>query len=200
MIDKLLDWVVGREPVATATGLAGGVAALYALLEAFDVLTLTPKQVAAVGALAAWVAGWIARRAVTPVTTPAERKVNRLLGPTENVSDGGVVLFVVLIGLAVVVAAGLFFGACDALFEDPDENNDLGFVPALVSNHDECWDEYDCGGYDERNGGQGDGRGGDGRFGGGRSGDYDGGPGDDCRNLCGNTIIVPTPGERGGQR
>lgn len=86
-------------------------------------------------------------------------------------------------------------------------------APALAvqggrtTNHDsggygegDCDWSGDCGGYDERNGGYGDGRGGDGRFGGGRSGDYDGGPGDDCRNACGNTIIVPTPGDRGGEQ
>lgn len=67
MIGKLLDFVVGREPVATATGLAGGVAALVGILQAFDVLHLTPEQLAALAALVTWLAGWVARRVVTPV-------------------------------------------------------------------------------------------------------------------------------------
>lgn len=67
MIGKLLNFIVGREPVATATGLAGGVAAVIGALMAFDVLELTPEQIAAVGALVTWVAGYAARRVVTPV-------------------------------------------------------------------------------------------------------------------------------------
>lgn len=100
--------------------------------------------------------------------------------------------------LAVVgaVALLLVFGLFALCNDDEGDPDSFGTIQ-LVS-HD--YDYGDCGGgYDERSGGSGDGRGGDGRFGGGRSGDYDGGPGDDCRNACGNTIIVPTPGE-GGQR
>lgn len=111
-------------------------------------------------------------------------------------------------GFAVIgfVVVALVVGTCVACNEDEGEN---GWSPRVeqLANHgyddggDECWDYGSCGGgYDERNGGSGDGRGGDGRFGGGRSGDYDGGPGDDCRNACGNTIIVPTPGDRGGEQ
>lgn len=48
------------------------------------------------------------------------------------------------------------------------------------------------GGYSDENQGYGGG--------GGRSGDYDGGPGDDCRNACGNTIVVPSPGGSGEPR
>lgn len=65
---KLLRMLLSREPVlAATTGIAGGVAALYGVLEAFEVLTLTPKQVAAIGLLAAWGAAFLARRVVTPV-------------------------------------------------------------------------------------------------------------------------------------
>lgn len=67
MIGRLADFVVGREPVAAATGLAGGVAAVVGVLQAFDVLHLTPEQLAALAALVTWMAGWVARRAVTPV-------------------------------------------------------------------------------------------------------------------------------------
>jgi hypothetical protein len=78
MINRVLDWVIGREPVATATGLAGGVAAILGLLAAFDVYRPTPEQVAAIGAFVAWLAGWLARRAVSPVTSPAERQLVRV--------------------------------------------------------------------------------------------------------------------------
>jgi hypothetical protein len=200
MLAKLLDWVTGREPVAAATGLAGLVTATLGVAAAFG-LGISPEQIAAVGALAAALAGFVARGAVTPVAGPRERQE----GPRGEYAggtfeQGGVPLaLIILVALGVAVVAGLGFCG-DALFEDEDEVNDLG-APALILDHDggdPCWDYGDCGGgYDERNGGSGDGRGGDGRFGGGRSGDYDGGPGDDCRNACGNTIIVPDP--RGGR-
>jgi hypothetical protein len=98
--------------------------------------------------------------------------------------------------LVLLAAVGLF-----ALCGDNDNEVDDEVGIAWIADHewDYGWGD-DHGGYDERNGGYGDRRGGDGRFGGGRSGDYDGGPGDDCRNACGNTIIVPTPGGGGEQR
>lgn len=91
MLTRLVDFIIGREPVVSAvTGLAGGVAALYAVLEAFDVLTLTPKQVAAIGALVAWAAAWLARRAVTPITSPAQRQLARMnIGPIQTTDPGG---------------------------------------------------------------------------------------------------------------
>lgn len=88
----------------------------------------------------------------------------------------GLILLGFVIGLAVL-QAGLGRGA-------------TGWT-AAYHDEDPCYYE-DCS----------DGRGGDGGSsgghqgyggGGGRSGDYDGGPGDDCRNLCGNTIIIPDP-------
>ena len=71
MIGKLLGWVVGREPVATATGLAGGVAALLGMLAAYDVYRPTPEQAAAIVTLTTWAAGWLARKAVSPVHRPS---------------------------------------------------------------------------------------------------------------------------------
>jgi hypothetical protein len=170
-MNRLLDFIIGREPVATATGIAGGVAALLGTLMAFDVLELDAEQMAAIGALVAWLAGWAARKAVTPVAHP-------------NLNQRGSIplALIILVGLAVVLVAGM--ATCgDALFEDEDETNDLG-LPALILDHDRYGDDY---GSDGNSGYDGEG---------GRSGDYDGGPGDDCRNACGNTIIVPSPGGR----
>lgn len=67
-------------------------------------------------------------------------------------------------------------------------------VRAAHYGDDPCRDYGDC---DDRSGGDGGASGGHQGYGGGggRSGDYDGGPGDDCRNACGNTIIVPGPGQ-----
>jgi hypothetical protein len=110
--------------------------------------------------------------------------------------ERGVWTFGPIAGLVIVILAVV--GAFAICTDEDEEIDGLGRVEQLAD-HDwggECWDEYDC--Y---------GRGGDGGYsgghqgyggGGGRSGDYDGGPGDDCRNLCGNTIIVPTP--EGGSR
>jgi hypothetical protein len=201
---KLLDWILGREPVVTATGIAAVVTATLGALTAFDVLDISVEQVAAVGALVAVLAGWAGRSAVTPLASPQERKTQRIMsrldpGPVDTVADdsrlpdeGGIPLALIILLVVGVLIVGGVVASCDALFTDPDEEGDLG-MPALVLDHDGCW-EGECGGYDEDNGGYGDDRGGDGRFGGGRSGDYDGGPGDDCRNACGNTIIVPSPG------
>jgi hypothetical protein len=93
--------------------------------------------------------------------------------------------------VAIVFVLGLAVAGCIAVANDEDS---LGRMQLVSHDYDGgCW-EGECGGYDERNGGYGDGRGGDGRFGGGRSGDYDGGPGDDCRNFCDNIIYVPGTG------
>lgn len=66
-MNRLLAFVSGREPVGTATGLAGVVTATAGLLESFDIVNLTPAQVGAVGLFTAAVAGYLARRVVTPV-------------------------------------------------------------------------------------------------------------------------------------
>lgn len=156
MIDKLLNWVVGREPLAAATGLAGGVAALLGVLAAFDVYSPTPEQVAAIGALATWVAGYLARRAVTPIAK---------LSPGEQGSVPLAVL--ILVALAVLMVIGL--AVCtDALFEDEDEANDLGRGRVVLISHERerCYDEWGC---EEEGGYYGEDRG----YGGGYSGgDY----------------------------
>lgn len=56
--------------------------------------------------------------------------------------------------------------------------------------YDDDWGRGGDGGYSEGHQGYGGG--------GGRSGDMEQGDGRNCRNFCDNTIIVPTPGERGG--
>lgn len=135
MLGKLTDWIVGREPVATATGLAGGVAALVGVLHAFDVLRLSAEQTAAIGALVAWVAGYLARRVVTPVakltTLPAER--------------GGVVIAatVAVVGLLVV-----FFLVADACLEDESERNDLGM--ARTEDNQPCEGDNACQGRQKK--------------------------------------------------
>lgn len=70
LLTRLGDFIIGREPVATATGIATVVTAAAGLLTAFDILDLSAEQIAAIGALAATLAGWLARRAVTPVAKP----------------------------------------------------------------------------------------------------------------------------------
>lgn len=112
-------------------------------------------------------------------------------------NERGAITFGPVIGVVVIVLAlvGLF-----ALCNENEDIDSLGRQQVAGHEYDDgCW-EGECYSYDERSGGSGDRRGGDGRYGGGRSGDYDGGPGDDCRNACGNTIIVPTPGEGGERR
>lgn len=136
MLTRVLDWVVGREPVATATGVAGLVTALLGVAAAFG-LSITETQIAAVGALAAALAGFLARGAVTPVA-----------GPHERSERGSVPLaLIILIALGVLLLAGLGFCG-DALFEDEDEVNDLGVAVTQVAYHEEdCWGD-DCYGSD----------------------------------------------------
>jgi hypothetical protein len=149
---KLLDWIIGREPVATATGLAAVVTAGLGVAAVFG-LDITAEQIAAIGALAAALAGWAGRRAVTPVTSPADRQVQRLfarqkIGEDTPADDGSIPLaLIILIGLAVLLLLGL--GVCtDALFHDEDEPDDLGHAPIVRISH-----ERDC---DDWNGGCGD--------------------------------------------
>lgn len=139
MINKLLDFVVGREPVAAATGLAAVVTAAAGVLTAFNVVTLTAEQIAALGALAAAVAGWAGRSAVTPVHVPK--------APPEH---GGIPLAMIIGLLVIFVIIGGLFATCDALWTDEDEPGDLnmGALPALVADHD-CW-EGDCYGGGDR--------------------------------------------------
>lgn len=143
MLTKLLDWVVGKEPVATGTGLAALVTAALGVAAAFG-LGITTAQIAAVGALAAALAGMFGRHNVTPVTTPALRRIDREAPPPPPDPRGSVPLaLVVLVAVAIILIAGL--ATCgDALFEDEDETNDLG-LPALIMDH-ECYEYGDCGG------------------------------------------------------
>jgi hypothetical protein len=114
MLTRLTDFILGREPVVTATGLAGIITAAFGLLHAFDVLHLTPEQVAAIGTLLAVVAGWWARQAVSPVTSATERKVGRLKQDLAG-EDGGVwaaicitfaIVFLLLFGFCVMAGDG----------------------------------------------------------------------------------------------
>lgn len=84
----------------------------------------------------------------------------------------------------------------------------LGFLLALtmievtratigvqLAQHEECDPYYDDCGGDYQGGPSG------GRYEGGRSGDTDQRGNENCRNACGNTIIVPSPGrDRDGER
>lgn len=63
---RLIDWIIGREPVATATGIAAVVTAGLGVAAAFG-LAITAEQIAAVGAFAAALAGLAGRAAVSPV-------------------------------------------------------------------------------------------------------------------------------------
>jgi hypothetical protein len=55
---------------------------------------------------------------------------------------GGIPLALIILLVVGVLIVGGLVASCDALFTDPDEENDLG-MPALVLDHD-GWDEGDC--------------------------------------------------------
>jgi hypothetical protein len=117
MLGKIINFIVGREPVATATGLAGGVAALVGVLSAFDVWRPSAEQTAAVGALVVWVAGYLARRAVTPVRALSD--VTKAIEGLGNGERGGI--WVALCVTAAVVFL-LLFSFC-ALAAQNDEDS-----------------------------------------------------------------------------
>ena len=146
---RLVDWIIGREPVAAATGIAAVVTAGLGVAAAFGA-DITAEQIAALGALAAAVAGWLARKAVSPVDPPEVRQVRRQM-VNQNIGDTGSVplALIILVALAVVLMAGL--AVCsDALFEDEDEPDDLGIRVELISH-----ERDDCYGYECREGGSG---------------------------------------------
>lgn len=62
MIGKVLDFIVGREPVQTAAV----VTAIVGLAVAFG-LNLSEEQTAAISGAVAVILGWVARAAVSPV-------------------------------------------------------------------------------------------------------------------------------------
>src|ERR1041384_4494750 len=124
MLSKLLDFVIGREPVATATGIAAVVTAGLGVGAAFG-LDITAEQIAAIGALTAALAGWLGRSAVTPVDTPADREVKRMLKDNARADaaeaeldrgEGGGIILAVLIGVGILVLLIVGFVTCgDAL-------------------------------------------------------------------------------------
>ena len=68
MLDRLVSFLVDREPVASATGLAGVVTAALGVVSALGV-DLDAELVAAIGVLVTALAGWLARkRAWSPVS------------------------------------------------------------------------------------------------------------------------------------
>ena len=164
MISRALQFIVGREPVAYTAGLAGLTIAMLGVAAAFGA-NITETQIAAIGTLATAVAGWLGRSAVTPVLGKRDER-------------GSVPLALIILIVAGVLVVGALFATCDALVDDEDEPGDLG-SPALILDHD-GWD----GGSDGNEGYDGEG---------GRSGDTDQNGDENCRNLCGNTIIVPDP-------
>lgn len=146
MLTRVLDFVVGREPVATATGIAAVVTAALGVGAAFG-LDLTAEQIAAIGAFIAAMAGWLARRAVTPT-----RKLSQ---PADTLAGGAVgsipLALIILVGLAVALMAGL--AVCgDALFEDEDERDDLG-IELVSHEYDRGDEDYDNDGEDNRRAG-----------------------------------------------
>lgn len=160
---RILDWIIGREPVASATGIAAVITAVLGAAAAFG-LDISAEQIAALGALAAAVAGWMARKAVVPVTSPGERQVARSLDRMGGLDEGGSVPLGLLIFLIVVVLiiAGIAV-SCDAMFEDEDETNDLGQARVELAYHDDGYgddeggyrsdEDYDNGRDDNRRGG-----------------------------------------------
>lgn len=125
MLTKLLDFVIGREPVATATGIAAVITAALGVGAAFG-LPVTAEQIGAIGALAAALAGWAGRRAVTPVRSPADRKLARLV----DRQGSAPIALIIVITIGLIVMGGLTVCG-DAAFDDRDEKDDLG-APTTV--------------------------------------------------------------------
>lgn len=137
MLTRILDWAVGREPVATATGIAAVITAALGVGAAFG-LAITASQIAALGALAAALAGWLGRSKVRPVETVAERQLGRLGLDVESAASddqlrGSIPLALILLLVGLALALAFIFTSCDALFEDEDEPNDLGYQTQLIS-------------------------------------------------------------------
>lgn len=153
MLTKLTDWIIGREPVATATGIAGVVTAILGVAAAFGA-DITAEQIAAIGTLGMALAGWLSRKAVSPVESPTMRQYSRLrqkvadevqqdtfdtvaddsrmvdVDPGVDHYEGERGSVLVVIGVVILLFVSLFV-VCDALIADEDEINDLG-APTLV--------------------------------------------------------------------
>jgi hypothetical protein len=161
VIGKLVDFVVGREPVATATGIAGGVAAAIGVAAAFDLWRPTAEQTAAVVALVTWIAGYMARRRVSPAPV-AERPDPRPIDPYDTVEGdsrigpdaGGVPLAVILLVLGIFAVLAISFASCDALIDDEEEPGDLGMASLVVGqvpvDNEPCRGDGACQGRQKR--------------------------------------------------
>jgi hypothetical protein len=145
MLGKVLDWIVGREPVATATGLAAVVTAALGVGAAFG-LDVTAEQIGAVGALAAALAGWLGRSAVTPVAKrgplPVEVVEDRRADEASRILDGhehgG--LAVGLIAFVLIVV----FGAAVCVALTNEEEVEDGWAPVELADNEPCSDEGAC--------------------------------------------------------
>ena len=136
MLGKLVDFIAGREPVAAGAGIAAVVTAALGVAAAFGA-PVTETQIAAVGALAAAVAGWAARRVVTPVPR---------IPKTVEVNEAG--QLGILVGILVVLVlamVGLF-----AICTDDEESMRLISVTGPAYHEDgPCDPEYEDCGQDE---------------------------------------------------
>jgi hypothetical protein len=83
-------------------------------------------------------------------------------------------------GIIIIVLA--IIGLLAVCSDDDADVDTLGRIELVDHEYDDGWGG---GGSDGNSGYDGEG---------GRSGDYDGGPGDDCRNFCDNIIYVPGTG------
>lgn len=171
MLIKLIDWIAGREPVGAATGIAAVVTAGLGVAAAFGA-PVTETQIAALGALAAALAGWAARRVVSPVMTPEERRVDRMITSTAPADDGQLGILVGILVVLVLAMVGLF-----AICTDDEEALRMQLISVTTPAYHEdgpCNPEYE--GCDEDEGGRKDKR--------------------TCLFGCDNIIIVPgLPGQ-----
>lgn len=184
MLNRVFDWIIGRQPVQTATGLAALITAGFGLAKAFGVLdSITPEQVAAIAAFVTVTAGWLGHRAVSPVTGQTERQINRL--KKELAAEDGGIFAAICIGFAVVFL--ILFAFCVTVGNSDDDERGLG-APTWVADHD-----------DEGRRGDKDGEEGESGEEGGRPSDED--PGNRCAAFvviaCGD-LVVPIPEAPGG--
>lgn len=136
MLDRLLSWIVDREPVASATGLAGVITAAFGVVAALGV-DMDPELVAAVGVLVTALAGWLARkRAWSPLSVEREISLANhpsapANGPQKATGEAGFAPILVLVFIAAAIIAT--FLAMDACFDDEDEEEDLGWAGPVAT-------------------------------------------------------------------